>query len=140
MSLIPYNLHCFKTSSICANTFSGGIPASVKYSNATGRRMLLKPSFLKSLKSVVVRGFLLKTFLFQVCSNHETLTPLPKLCARLKAICLSVNGVGLLFAQVHCTIIINIIISRFISSFENAFLKAVFFNILIVIKSRSYLY
>lgn len=98
MSLNPYKRHCLTILSMRENIYSTGICSFSKYSKATGSLILLNPGSFKRANSVFSRAFLLKTFLFHVCSNHETLKPLSRLFALLKANKRTTGMFGLLFA------------------------------------------
>src|ERR1700754_15039 len=94
------------------NICSTGTPSRSKWANATGSRRLRKPSCFKSSKSVVFKGFLVKTSLFQVCSYHDIVIPLSRLLARLKANKRGFGVVGLLFAKDTGIVITNINITK----------------------------
>src|ERR1700744_4419231 len=91
-----------------ASTTLAGILLDWKYEKATGKRIVVKPSFFNSAKSVLLTTLLSNMFGFHVCSSHETLMPLSKLCALLKSCERSITGFGLLFAILLLTIISSI--------------------------------
>src|SRR6187402_163824 len=127
-SLNPYTLHWVIILSIMAKTFSLGICFDSKYLKATGSRRLLKPNFLSKTKSLVFKAFAVNRSLFQFCSSHETLIPLSKLWARLKAITLSGANIGLLFAVILTPVIINSTKVVAIARFKTKYLSPDFFN------------
>ncbi len=98
MRLNPYKRHCLTIACMGGNIYLTGICSFSKYSKATGTLIPLNPGFFIRVKSVLSRSFLLKTFLFHVCSKHEALTAFSRLLARSNANKRAIVIFGLLFA------------------------------------------
>jgi hypothetical protein len=111
------------------NTSLNGIFFDSKYSKATGSRMLLMPSVLSSSKSAGVSASFFNISGFHVCSSHETLTPLSKFFARLKANTRWGESIGLLFAIILCAIMSSITKKVHFTRSNDLFFKELYFII-----------